>query len=179
MITNLIIPVINTENIDFKADREYSTEELTRMDEQFFIDRQFAVDEYSRNNYTKKSINDQVINYKSECLFLNSRKEEIEEQHFIDLVENGKMSLLLLNINPNSLENNAEEELRFWSDDSMRILNDELLDDRTRIKVLPTKTFGIEINNETYNLINCKLIENRSDKSFPFYYIIMIEKITK
>mgnify|MGYP003427031047 CR=1 FL=1 len=47
MITNLIIPVINTENIDFKADREYSTEELMRMDEQFFVDRNFSVDEYN------------------------------------------------------------------------------------------------------------------------------------
>ena len=89
------------------------------------------------------------------------------------------MSLLLININPNGLENNAEEELRFWVDDSMRIINDNFLDDRTRIKVLPTKTFGVEINNETYTLKNCKLIENRSDKSFPFYFIIMIEKITK
>lgn len=178
MITNLIIPVINTENIDFKADREYSTEELIQMDEQFFIDRKFSVDEYLRNNNNNK-VNDSIINYPSECLFLTSKKGEVDEEYFINLVNNGKMSLLLININPNGLENNAEEELRFWVDDSMRIINDNLLDDRTRIKVLPTKTFGVEINNKTYTLKNCKLIENRSDKSFPFYFIIMIEKIIK
>jgi hypothetical protein len=87
------------------------------------------------------------------------------------------MFLLLLNINPNDIHNNAEEELRFWADDSNKILLDKTLDDRTKLKVLPIKTFGIELKGVDYKLVNCKLIENRSDKKFPFYYIIMVEKI--
>jgi hypothetical protein len=77
------------------------------------------------------------------------------------------------------MHNNAEEEIKFWADDSDRILNDHVLDDRTRIKALPIKTLGIELNGEDYNLINCKLIENRSDRKFPFYYIILVERISK
>ena len=75
----------------------------------------------------------------------------------------------------------ALSELRFWLDDSQRVLNDETLDDMAKIKYLPKRELAIKIEEETYtkryNLKNCKMIENRSNEKAPYLFVLMIEKI--
>jgi hypothetical protein len=181
MLSKLIIPVIDTENSTFETDVKMSNEEFRYLQEQALIEKNNinkGIRNY-RNTDEHISNTTKYNTFKSECLFLTPRKEEINEDFFINLFDRENAFLLLININPNDMHNNAEEEIKFWADDSDRILNDYTLDDRTRIKALPIKTLGIELNGEDYNLINCKLIENRSDRKFPFYYIILVEKISK
>lgn len=181
MLSKLIIPVIDTENSTFETDVKMSNEEFRYLQEQALIEKNDinkGIRNY-RNTDEHISNTTKYNTFKSECLFLTPRKEEINEDFFINLLDRENAFLLLININPNDMHNNAEEEIKFWVDDSDRILNDYTLDDRTRIKALPIKTLGIELNGEDYNLINCKLIENRSDRKFPFYYIILVEKISK
>jgi hypothetical protein len=181
MLSKLIIPVIDTENSTFETDVKMSNEEFRYLQEQALIEKNDinkGIRNY-RNTDEHISNTTKYNTFKSECLFLTPRKEEINEDFFINLLDRENAFLLLININPNDMHNNAEEEIKFWADDSDRILNDYTLDDRTRIKALPIKTLGIELNGEDYNLINCKLIENRSDRKFPFYYIILVEKISK
>ncbi len=181
MLSKLIIPVIDTENSTFETDVKMTNEQFRYLQEQAIIEKNDINKGILNYNRRDEEINNttKISTYKSECLFLTARKEEINEDYFINLIEQGTMFLLLLNINPNDIHNNAEEEIKFWADDSDRILKDNMLDDRTRFKTLPIKTLGIELNGEDYNLEDCKLIENRSDQKFPFYYIIMVQKITK
>ena len=181
MLSKLIIPVIDTENSTFETDIKMSNEEFEYLQEQALIEKN-DINKGIRNHRNKDEhiINTTKYNtFKSECLFLTPRKEEINEDFFINLLNKENAFLLLININPNDMHNNAEEEIKFWADDSDRILNDHTLDDRTRIKALPIKILGIELNGEDYNLLNCKIIENRSDRKFPFYYIILVERISK
>jgi hypothetical protein len=179
MLSNLIITVIDTENSKFETDVRMTNEEFEYLREQAMIEKNNINKGLINASLKNEHINDttKYVDYKCECLFLNAKKQEINEEYFEKLLENQEMFLLLLNINPNDIHNNAEEELRFWADDSNKILLDKTLDDRTKLKVLPIKTFGIELKGVDYKLVNCKLIENRSDKKFPFYYIIMVEKI--
>lgn len=179
MLSNLIITVIDTENSKFETDVRMTNEEFEYLREQAMIEKNNINKGLINPSLKNEHINDttKYVDYKCECLFLGAKKQEINEEYFEKLLENQEMFLLLLNINPNDIHNNAEEELRFWADDSNKILLDKTLDDRTKLKVLPIKTFGIELKGVDYKLINCKLIENRSDKKFPFYYIIMVEKI--
>lgn len=181
MLSKLIIPVIDTENSTFETDVKMSNEEFKYLQEQALIEKNDINKGIRNHRNTDEHISNttKYNTFKSECLFLTPRKEEINEDFFINLLDRENAFLLLININPNDMHNNAEEEIKFWADDSDRILNDYTLDDRTRIKALPIKTLGIELNGEDYNLINCKLIENRSDRKFPFYYIILVEKISK
>jgi len=181
MLSKLIIPVIDTENSTFETDVKMSNEEFRYLQEQALIEKNDinkGIRNY-RNTDEHISNTTKYNTFKSECLFLTPRKEEINEDFFINLLDKENAFLLLININPNDMHNNAEEEIKFWADDSDRILNDHTLDERTRIKALPIKTLGIELNGEDYNLLNCKLIENRSDRKFPFYYIILVERISK
>lgn len=181
MLSKLIIPVIDTENSTFETDVKMSNEEFKYLQEQALIEKNNINKGIINYNVKNEHINNttKYASYKSECLFLTARKEEINEKYFEDLIDKEQIFLLLININPNDMHNNAEEEIKFWADDSDRILKDNTLDNKTRIKALPLKTFGIELNGEDYELRNCKLIENRSDKKFPFYYIILVEKISK
>lgn len=181
MLSKLIIPVIDTENSTFETNVKMTNEEFEYLQEQALIEKNDINKGIRNHRNIEEHINNttKYVSYKSECLFLSPRKEEINEQFFKDLCDKENAFLLIININPNDMHNNAEEEIKFWADDSDRILNDYTLDDRTRIKALPIKTLGIELNGEDYNLINCKLIENRSDRKFPFYYIILVERISK
>lgn len=181
MLSKLIISVIDTENSTFETDVKMTNEEYKYLEEQAIIEKNNINKGFINGSLTKEHfVNTTKYNdYKCECLFLDAKKQEINEEYFEKLLENQEMFLLLLNINPNDIHNNAEEELRFWTDDSNKILLDKTLDDRTKLKVLPIKTFGIELKGVDYKLINCKLIENRSDRKFPFYYIIMVDKIIK
>ena len=181
MLTKLIIPVIDTENSTFETDIKMSNEEFQYLQEQVLIEK----NDINKGIINHRNTDEHISNttkyntFKSECLFLTPRKEEINEDFFRELINNQQMFMLLINVNPNDLHNNAEEELKFWAEDSGMILKDKTLDDRTKLNALPIKTLGIELNGEDYILNDCKIIENRSDRNFPFYYIIIINKIIK
>lgn len=189
MITTLYIPVIDTEQGNYDYGRNISNEEYENSVMKHFLETTNDVNDlmykgrkvynpYVReieNEYIDKPI---LENY-SECevLILNAKKKEIDENYLFNYIENGKMFVIILNINPNSLDNNAESELRFWIDDSKRVHNDMTLPDEVKLKRLPTHTFEVKLNGQRYTLKNCKLVEDFSNNKFPFYFGIIVTNI--
>ena len=100
-------------------------------------------------------------------------------------VKSGKKFLMKININPTSMDGDAESEMRNWIDESNSILLDEDLDNKTMLMALPLRDFIIDTNGDDdkkgdkpiYQLLGCKILKIL-DK-YPYYFTLMVEKIVE
>lgn len=148
--------------------------------------RQQFVEDYNPNKYGKNYTTVDVTEgegyrlYDTETILLSEEGEDIDENFFFDHVKDGEMSILLIDINPNNdkISDGAEGELKFWKEDSDRILKDETLDTKMKLKTLPKAHFCVETSKGLVKLGGCKLIEMFKKKNHPYKFAILIEKIT-
>ena len=205
MIVKFIIPVINTESGDYSYNgREMSDEQYFEMIEQHAWDTRGMMNNLinnirnQRNVYDNRRIDDDGLlpdieikndEYKfdyceSEALIQTSNSEELDITGLDNFVSKGKKFLININVNPNSLEPDAESELRRWMDESKNVLNDETLDNKTKLLALPLREFIIDTSdsknktNPLYQLEGCKILKVYEEK-YPFYFSLMVEKIEK
>lgn len=199
MITKLYFHVINSESMNFDSDIHMTNEQYDEMTYENFQKNQYMMKDFERygfsikNNMYYNAYNDapELFNNNekekySECeafiQIMNSNKNfySAEESNFYELLENGKLSIMTININPNSLEYDAESELRLWIGESNRINSDKNLDLRTKHMSLPKRDIRVKINENTILLMNnCKMIGDNSNSSYPFNLTIAVELITE
>lgn len=144
-----------------------------------------------RNLYDSQNVNlNKEIKYdfsESEAWVTDADGDDIEINDLENYIRTGKKFLLKVNVNPNSLENDAESELRSWMDDSNRVLEDHTLDNRTMLLTLPLHDFILDTavdgdeSKPIFQILGCKIIQiyNPKKTTYPYYFAIMIEKIIK
>lgn len=186
--TKVWLPVINTENGDFSYDGEISTDDIIRMqDEQFmrtnrnverFVSGQQAVGGHDiYDPVSGKKVRDEVDLLPMECVIQGARQSiTVDEDFFAKHRAEGKMFIVRININPN-MDRDAESELRFWLEDSMRILKDKYLDERTKLKSLPKMDLKVDVGPTRMTMSGCKIVENICNRTFPYYFAIIVEKL--
>lgn len=192
MITKILIPTVDLRRANFDYGRNLSDEEAAAMEIDKFnrTDRQIGsyVDSmrYGNRSYMSdvrrqrrdfSNVIDDDEFLECEAFIGDSKKKEVFEDFFKTHMDGNKF-IITLNINPNSLDQEAESEIRYWRDDSNGVLNDPFLDNQTKIERLMERPVGIEIEGKRYCLENCKIIADFSDAKFPFYYGILVNKIT-
>ena len=123
----------------------------------------------------------------SEALLLDGDDNDIQTQDLYDLVAEGKKCLLKININPNSLDEDAESEIRKWLDESDKVLNDKKLDNKTMLLSLPLRDFIIDTDTDgdeskpIFHIINCRVIQiyPKENGGYSYYFAIMCGEIKK
>lgn len=192
MLTKLIIPVIDTESGEFAYNGKLTREDYGNMVMDNFLRTNNQMNRFVENMRRGISNTPQNIVYSStvhrdfpeiqynffetDVFLQNSKRENIEEDFFNEYIENGKMFILILNINPN-MEPDAESELRFWLDDSKRIHNDPMIDTQTRLKALPIRGLKLKVGEKEHVLEGCKILQDYSNKKYPYKFAIIVEKI--
>ena len=192
MLTKLIIPVINTEDIDFDFRGNLTREEYGEMVMDKFLATNNQMNRFADNIRNGISNIPQNIQYSStihrdfpdfrfnfyetDVYVENGKKQNIDETFFDEYINNGKMFILILNVSPN-MEPDAESELRFWLDDSKKIHNDPMIDTKTKLKALPQRGLKILIGKQEYVLEGCKILQDYPDEKYPFKFAIIVEKI--
>jgi hypothetical protein len=73
-----------------------------------------------------------------------------------NIKKNG-MTVLIIEIDDDSMEDSFEDEFKFWKQDSMKINNDKQLSKDDRIRFLPLKDFKLDIDYYLFELKGCKL----------------------
>ena len=102
----------------------------------------------------------------------------VDENYFQNFADNGKMTMLVISVNPNSENYNVLSEIRYWVGDSNLITNDEKLDNKYKMSVLPSRILKIKTcEDKMYKLNNCKILQEISDKFEPIKIITIVEKI--
>lgn len=193
MLTKLIIPVIDTESLDFDFRGNLTRDEYGEMVMDKFLATNNQMNRFADNIRRGISNIPQNIQYSStvhrdfpdfkfnfyetDVYVENSKKENIDETFFDNYIEKNKMCILILNVNPN-MEPDAESELRFWLDDSKKIYNDKMIDTKTRLKALPQRGLKILIGKKEYILEGCKVLQDYPNEKYPFKFAIIVEKIT-
>ena len=194
MIAKLYVPIIDLSRANFDYGRNLTNEEMADMEYEKFRRTDRQVDNYvtqmqygrdnrwdvreARNNRKDFSnVIDEDEYVQCEAFFADSKKKEISEEFFFEH-DNGKKFIITININPNSLEQEAESELRYWRDDSNGVLNDRTMDNQTKIECLMRRNLGIELRGVRRKLEDCRIIADFSNKEFPYYYGILVSKIS-
>jgi hypothetical protein len=193
MLTNLIIPVQDTESAQFKyegtltrdAYEDMVLDRFRRTDKQIdaFLhrdkSRDFSYDLHENNNYDEYYDGDDDNEVEVQALLLDSGRNNFDEEFLFDKADEEDMFVLIININPEGLDEDAESEIKYWLDDSYRVLGDEELDSETKLKALPPRDLKIVLSDgNKYTLNNCKIFEDYSDDRYPLYFATIVEKIT-
>ena len=193
MLTNLIIPVQDTESAQFKYDGTLTREayedmvldKFHRTDKQIdaFLhrdrSRDFAYDLPDQNSYGEYYDEDEDNEVEVQALLLDSSRNNFSEDFLFNKADEEKMFVLIVNINPEGLDEDAESEIKYWLDDSYRVLDDKDLDSETKLKALPPRDLKIVLSDgNKYTLKNCKIFEDYSDDRYPLYFALIVEKIT-
>lgn len=189
-LTKIYFPVRNLDNGNFNYDKEISTEELIRLQDEQFRRTDASISRYVHGYgkdsnggkmfelAQKKAVLDEVDALPMECAILGMNEgDEVDDNFFLDKKDGGKMFIIRININPTVLSPDSESELRFWVDDSVKLMNDPVIDKNTKLKHLPTRDLGIDIGSQRLTLQRCKIIENKSNNKFPYYFAVIVEKI--
>jgi len=207
MKVKFVIPVMDTEagNYDYNG-RDFSADDYFTMLRSRVQSTNKAMNEFAfnyangfgvnRSNNVNRGLYDienvnknKEIDYtfsESEALILDGDDNDIEIQDLYDLVQRGKKFLLKVTINPNSLDGDAESEIRNWMDDSSRVLNDKLLDERTMLLSLPLRDFiidtaldGDDKSKPIFHIMGCKIIQiyPKKESHFDYFFAIMCEQI--
>lgn len=193
MLTNLIIPVQDTESAKFEYEGTLSREAYESMvlDRFHRTDRQ--INEFMHRDRSNKfaydlpddideqyyDVDDSDKEVKVQALLLDSNKNNFDEDYLYDMADSESMFVLIVNVNPEELDDGAESELKYWLDDSMRVWDDDELDKKTKLKVSPPRDLKIELSDgNKYTLENCKIFEDYSDDRYPLYFAMVVEKIT-
>ena len=193
MLTNLIVTVQDTESGSFAYEGNLTRETYEEMVMDKFNRTNKQVDdfvhgyrEYRPNNfaydlpreeeYYEGPDNDAEVEV--QALLLDGNRNDFNEDFLFDHIDDGRMFVMLVNLNPETIDCNAESEIRYWIDDSMRVWEDEQLDKQTKLLASPPRDFKIVLSDgHKYTLSNCKLFENYEDDRFPLYFAMIVEKI--
>ena len=130
-----------------------------------------------------KVINDQMIltdadykYFKATALLLNMNKKAMSEEEYKQMLASGTR-MLIVNLDPNSFEGDAETEFNRWLYESKMILSDSTLDGDTCLNSLPVLNFKIRTEDgKGIDLIGCKYVKNYSDKKYPYFFALLIKQ---
>lgn len=194
MKTKLILPVIDTERGEFKYNgRQLTREEFGDMEYRHFLETNSQMEWFTDNirrgvsninpyanrmrevrNVEHPDIyfNDEEI----EVILYDARRNEVDEEFLLEHARKGDMFILLLNINSNTLTGDGESETRFWMEDSQKVLNDDSLPEEMKLKTLPGRDYTVFAGKTPVLLKNCKMVANYSNKRYPFYIGLIVEK---
>ena len=194
MVTKIILPVIDTERGKFEYNgRELSAEEYGNMEYDKFVrtngqvsrfvdNMRHGVSNFAQNiNRFRKAeyVEHPDIFYNDEevqAVIMDGSKKEIDEQYLLNHAEKGDMFLLIVDINPNTATGDGESELRFWVDDSSKVINDRWLSDEVKLKTLPGRDYGVVCGDKVVTITNCKIVQTYKIKNHPFYFAMIVEK---
>lgn len=138
---------------------------------------------YQKNHqpihYEERKTPDNAKLIKMEAYLTNVNDGDVAPNDFEQLYINGKMSLLNVNINPDTMDIDVESDIRSWFHESKNLFDDTDLDKKTIIKYLPPKSLLFLHDGNKYKANNCKIIRILNKKNAPYFFTVLIEKITK
>lgn len=192
MIGKLLIPVVDVDSYNFDCDQEIDRDTYSLMVYDSFMRNDKRIQRFAdsirnkeefdfgeRRDYNGNATLKYVLS-ESETLFLDKKRNDLDGKYIADLASSGKMGIIIMSINPESLSNDAEGEIRFWMGDSNKVLRDGSMNDRAKLRILPKMNFIYESDGgERYILCGCKMFEDYSNDKQPYYFAIIIEKIIK
>lgn len=190
MIIDLLIPILKiSDNFDYNQSinqNDYINMLNTNFAESYYDIENYMTDNNHNNIYYNKyryikpiSNNEDIFDYsKVKANITDMYNNEIYINNLNDYLYNGKMFILIVNIDPETVDETVESELLFWLKDSEKINNSKLLDDNKKLLSLPVKTLKIQTNNKALFLTDCRVLDIYSDiNRGQFKFAILIKKI--
>lgn len=193
MITNLFFTVENTRGINFDGDAASADYAESNYYRNFARENarlnaytnQFERQTYNPYIYQHQNVqNSGILNIDktSECeaLLLDDEKNDIDDTFLEECVNDGSETLIIVNINPNTVDEDLCETLKYWIRTSDSILKDEHIDSDAKLSTLDGMNIGVSLSNgQKLTMHNCKMVDNYASPKFQYYFAIMAEKITK
>ena len=195
MIGKIFIPIIQLNDIEYDENFKYEVIKRYDFKNGEIRDKEHraemhndSINEYTLSLYDRINMDDDyhvkdiphiIKQCECECFITDSEDGDVSHSFIGRVIDSGRMSILKININPNTIEPDCETELKFWLDESNKLLKDRSLDKTTKMKYLPMRTFKLELGGNDCILHNCKMFRYYDNvKNAPFYFAVLVEKIT-
>lgn len=199
MTVKFIIPLLDTERGKFEYDGELSDAAYFGMVQNRVMQTQRIMNEFAyaykngmaighdvRGIYDRQPNQDveaKFIFSESEAVLFDANNNEIEIPDLYNYLRSGKKFILKVSINPLSMENDAESDIRAWMDESDKVLHDTALDQRTMLLSLPTRNFVIDTavdgddSKPIFQVFDCKILQVYKKQTNRYYFGMMVNEI--
>lgn len=151
----------------------------------YYMDNQWGVQQFSYEYREKKKYKGVDVTegegyylHDTSTILKNSDGTDVDDDLFKKHMKDEDMFILIVDINPDKIDGDSESELRFWMEDSDRVLKDNTIDDKMKLKSLPKAHFCIDTSLGLSKFGGCKLIEMYKVKNHPYKFAILVEKMT-
>lgn len=165
---------------DFSAPHDINEDEYVRMLREYSATIGKGAVVSSRNNrhgvydiknFTKQE--DDILSKANVIVYDMSGKKC--NGNDICMIQKNGMAVIIFDILEDSMEESFEDEYKFWKQDSIKINNDEQLEQDDRIRFLPIKDLQLEMGYYMFKLEGCKLYHDYNDGKIA----VIVQKITE
>jgi hypothetical protein len=196
MITKIYFPIINTDSLKYESDINLTVEEYEHMVNDHYARNRGRMNDFYQNGFSVRdnnyfgvdkntnrvdynNISDCVEYSEAEACVNDYNKSELNVDFIENLINNERMCILEMNINPNSLDFDVASEIKLWIGDSNNINQSTSLDNNQKLTTLQGRDINMDVHG--YNRVklnNCKILQDNSTQRAPMNVIIIVEKIT-
>ena len=157
---------------------EYGNDYLSKVNSEKAVGLVINLDDYTYAFVSKGDVGFDEYDYdyqECEALVLNGEKKNMKEEELVEMTKEPRIAIIILNINPNSLTQESESELRYWIEESKRVLYDTEMPDDIKIKSLPFIDFNMETEGGTKVKLNeCKFVKDYTTKEYKYYFAVLV-----
>lgn len=189
MLTKIYFPIKDTHSI--KCDTNLTVGDFEVLDNLRRTGR--YIDAYLEGNqindgYMRRlgqsefvnKVNDDKYSDEIECEVLDSNRYDIHDDFILNNAMAGKKFVLIININPETIPDDAEEDVRFWIDDSIKLWKSNKFDNNTKLKFSRRANIKIELSDgEMYMLCDCIVFEQYATEKNSLRFAILVNKAEK
>ena len=146
------------------------------------LEKKYNISDIRRHNGNSKysNVQEKVTWIENDASVSTMEHQNVSAEYLMEKAESKDMDILEVNfLYDGYMDNDLESELRYWTEDSCLVRKDHRLDSKTRVKRLPPMNMKIVIDDDVFNLFDCKIVKDNSDRRNPFNLTLLINKIEK
>lgn len=195
MITKIYFPIVNTDSLTYESDIKLTNEAYDAMVSDNYQRSRGIMNDFYQNGFSARNnnyygmntygqrrdysnVSDYVEYMDAEALLTEYGKGDLTKDTIVNFIDNQKMCILEININPDSIDYDVETEVKTWIGDSNNINRNTSIDNKQKMNILSGKDIEVDVPEVgRINLMNCKILQDNSTRNSPMNVIVIVEKI--
>ena len=137
------------------------------------LEKKYNISDIRRHNGNSKysNVQEKVTWIENDASVSTMEHQNVSAEYLMEKAESKDMDILEVNfLYDGYMDNDLESELRYWTEDSCLV---------RKKPIFKLKKKKIVIDDDVFNLFDCKIVKDNSDRRNPFNLTLLINKIEK
>lgn len=178
---NIIEGILYIETIDddnekkFSVKRELTENEYVKMLREYSSTLDTAYKNFDNYKYNYLDDDQQQNNnkYVNASVIIHDLSNSLCNKNENNNIQKNEFTVFIIQLVDNEIDETFETEFKIWKNDSLKIINDNDINEDDKIRFLPKRDLNFEFENHLYCFLNSKLYNEYDNNKFA----IIVENI--